>query len=127
MVKYGIMCSIFVVVLNTQRERSVVMENKRLQQYREVFETQYTWKEGYMRNVYRYGDKKALSFPETNDSWTYSELNTEVNKLSNAMLEDGVKHGDVVMYLLQNCPVFVFAYVASHKIGAINAPMNYRL
>lgn len=127
MVKCGIMCGIIVVVLNTQRERKFDMENKRLQQYREVFETQYTWKEGYMRNVYRYGDKKALSFPETNDSWTYSELNTEVNKLSNAMLEDGVKHGDVVMYLLQNCPVFVFAYVASHKIGAINAPMNYRL
>lgn len=103
------------------------MDNKRLQQYREVFETQYTWKEGYMRNVYRYGKRLALSFPETNEEWTYEELNKEVNKLSNAMLKNNIKHGDVVMYILQNCPVFVFTYVAAHKIGAVNAPVNYRL
>lgn len=98
-----------------------------LENFKQTFEREYTWKEGFMRNVYRYGSRRAMFFPDTNESWTYTELNKDVNKLANAMLNDGIKKGDVVMYQLLNCPVFAFAYVASHKVGAINCPVNYRL
>lgn len=98
-----------------------------IERFRQTFESEYTWREGFMRNVYRYGSKRAMYFPETKESWTYKELNSEVNKLSNAMLADGIKKGDVIMYQLLNCPVFAFAYVAAHKIGAVNSPVNYRL
>ena len=98
-----------------------------LENFKQTFEREYTWKEGFMRNVYRYGGRRAMFFPDTNESWTYTELNKDVNKLANAMLNDGIKKGDVVMYQLLNCPVFAFAYVASHKVGAINCPVNYRL
>lgn len=97
------------------------------EKFRQIFEKEYTWIEGFMRNVRRFGKKEAMYFPETNEKWTYEELNNEVNKLSNAFIKDGVKKGDVVMFQLLNCPVFVFAYVASHKIGAVNCPANYRL
>ncbi len=98
-----------------------------LENFKQTFEREYTWKEGFMRNVYRYGGRCAMFFPDTNESWTYTELNKDVNKLANAMLNDGIKKGDVVMYQLLNCPVFAFTYVASHKVGAINCPVNYRL
>ncbi len=98
-----------------------------LENFKRAFESEYTWIEGFMRNVFRYGHRTAIFDPEHNMEWTYSQLNSEVNRLANAMLKDGVKYGDVVMYQLFNCPVFAFAYVASHKIGAVSCPVNYRL
>lgn len=98
-----------------------------LENFKKNFEREYTWKAGFMRNVYRYSGRRAMYFPETGESWTYAELNRDVNMLANAMLGDGIKKGDVIMYQLLNCPVFAFAYVAAHKIGAVNCPVNYRL
>lgn len=98
-----------------------------LENFKKNFEREYTWKAGFMRNVYRYSGRRAMYFPETGESWTYTELNRDVNMLANAMLGDGIKKGDVIMYQLLNCPVFAFAYVAAHKIGAVNCPVNYRL
>lgn len=95
--------------------------------FKKIFEAEYTWTAGYMRNVHRYGDRLALFFPEKNEQWTYKQLNEEVNRFANALTADGVGYGDVVMYQLLNCPVFAFAYVAAHKIGAVNCPVNYRL
>ena len=95
--------------------------------FRSIFEREYTWIEGYMRNVRRFGDKPAMYCPETGEDWTYYELNAQVNRLADAFMADGVKKGDVIMYQLLNCPAFVFAYVAAHKLGAVNCPANYRL
>ncbi len=100
---------------------------KNLENFKNVFEKEYTWIAGFMRNVYRYSKRTAMIFPYTGESWTYGELNKVVNKLSNAFLGDNIKKGDVVMYQLLNCPVFAFAYVASHKVAAVNCPINYRL
>ena len=41
-----------------------------LQNFKTVFEREYTWKEGFMRNVYRYGNKLALYYPEKKEKWT---------------------------------------------------------
>ncbi len=98
-----------------------------LENFKNVFESEYTWKEGFMRNVFRYADRIALFDPEKDNKWTYTELNCEANRLANTMLSDGVGHQDTVMYQLFNCPEFAFAYVAAHKIGAVNCPVNYRL
>lgn len=98
-----------------------------IQNFKAIFESEYTWLNGFMRNVYRFPDKEALFSPLTNRSWTYSELNAEANKFADALLADGVKKGDVVMYQLLNCPEFVFAYIATHKIGAVSCPINFRL
>ena len=98
-----------------------------LDNFRQIFEREYTWIAGFMRNVYRYPNKQALVFPETGEHWTYTELNKIINKFSNALLNDGIKNGDVIMYQLLNCPVFAFTYVTAHKIGAVNSPINFRL
>lgn len=47
--------------------------------------------------------------------------------MANALLADGVSKNDIVMYQLLNSAEFVFIYLASQKIGAINCPINFRL
>ncbi len=102
-------------------------KEKRLDAFRRYFEGEYTWLAGFMRNVMRYGNREALFDPETGRRWSYAELNAEANKLANAILESGVRKGDVVMFQLQNCPEFVFAYLACHKTGTVACPINFRL
>ena len=96
-------------------------------EFRQIFEREYTWISGFMRNVRRYAEREAMIFPDTDRRWTYSELNRESNKFAAAMLRDGMKKGDVIMYQLLNCPEFVFVYVACHKLHTVNAPVSYRL
>ena len=93
--------------------------------FKEIFESRFTWIEGFMRNVRRYGDQPAVFTPATGEKLSYAELNARVNRLANALLECGLHKGDVVMYLLHNSSEFVLCYIAPQKIGAINCPVNY--
>ena len=61
-----------------------------------TFESEFTWLNGFMRNVRRFGKRTAVIDPARNIKWTYTELNTAANKFANAMKADGVKKGDVV-------------------------------
>ena len=98
-----------------------------MEDLRTLFESRYTWIAGFMRNVARYGRRVAMISPDEGKEWTYSSLNEEADRLANALVADGVGKGDVVLMQLQNCPEFVFAYIACHKIGAICCPVSYRL
>lgn len=98
-----------------------------MKEFKDIFESRYTWIEGFMRNVRRYANRLAMIDPERESSWTYAELNKEVNKLSDALQRSGVKKGDVVMLQMLNCPEFVYAYVACHKIHAVCCPLSFRI
>ncbi len=93
----------------------------------DTFEHEYTWLNGFMRNVRRYGTHTALLDPLTNRDWTYKQLNEEANKLANALKADGIGKDDVVMTAMLNCPEFVFSYIGPRKIGAILNPANFNL
>lgn len=95
--------------------------------FKEVFESEFTWLSGFMRNVSRFADKGALFDPAKNKRWTYSQLNSECNRLANAMKKDGIKKNDIVFYQLYNSPYFVFSHIAPQKIGAISNPANFNL
>lgn len=95
--------------------------------FKEIFESHYTWIEGFMRNVYRYGDRTAIIYPDKNCHWNYTKLNNDVNRLANALQADGIGKGDIVMIQLPNSPEFVFAYVAAQKLRAVCSPVNCRL
>jgi len=94
--------------------------------FRDTFESRFTYLNGFLRNVSRFGDRPAVFDPHSNRRWTYRELNCEVNRLAHALRADGVGKNDVVMFALLNSPEFVFFYLAAHKIGAIACPVNYR-
>lgn len=95
--------------------------------FRQNFEHQYLWVNGFLRNVLRRADKPALYCPLTSRMWTYRSLNEEVNRLAHALHGAGAGQGDVVMYALLNSAEFVFTYVACHKLRCTGAPLNYRL
>lgn len=94
--------------------------------FRETFETQYTYLNGFLRNVSRFGNAPAVHDPQSGRRWTYRQLNAEANRLAHALRADGVGKNDVVMFALLNSPEFIFCYLAAHKVGAIACPVNYR-
>lgn len=93
----------------------------------DTFEHEYTWLNGFMRNVHRYADRTAVLDPETGRSWSYRALNDEANRLAHALAADGCGKDDVVMSALRNCPEFTVAYVAPRKIGSILLSANANL
>ena len=95
--------------------------------FRAHFERSFTWVNGYMRNVRRFPNKTAMTDPMAGRSWTYRELNEDVNRFAHAMKARGVGQGDLVLYQLYNSPQFVLCYIAPQKLGAINSPANFNL
>lgn len=93
----------------------------------EIFEHEYTWLNGFLRNAKRYADKAAVIDPEQNLTWTYDRLNRESNKFANALLKDGTGKNHVVMAALRNCPAFCTSYIGPRKIGAILLAANSSL
>ena len=97
-----------------------------IEMFRDTFESRFTYLNGFLRNVSRFGNRPAVFDPQSGRRWTYRELNCEVNRLAHALRSDGIGKNDVVMFALLNSPEFVFFYLAAHKIGAIACPVNYR-
>ncbi len=95
--------------------------------FKETFESEFTWLNGFMRNVRKLGYKNAVISPADNKSWTYEELNADCNKLANALKANNIRKSDIVLGQLYNCPQFLFGYIASQKIGAIFNPINFNL
>ncbi len=69
--------------------------------------------------------KSAILFKE--EKITFSDLNAMSNRLANRLLGMGVKKGDRVVLLFQNCPEFCVAYFGVLKIGAIAVVLDFRL
>lgn len=98
-----------------------------VENFKNIFEHEYTWLNGFLRNVRRFPQKAALYDPDSDRRWTYRELNEDANRLANGMRETGLKPNDVIMFMLHNSPEFALCYLASHKSGAIACPVNFRL
>nr|MDO8097862.1 AMP-binding protein [Candidatus Njordarchaeota archaeon] len=54
----------------------------------------------------------------------YLELNREVNRLANAILDVGIKKGDKIAIILPNCLELLEIYWAAAKIGAVVVPLR---
>lgn len=68
-------------------------------------------------------DKIALYFEEK--KWTWKKLNEESNRYANYFSKVGVKPGDTVALMVENCPEFLFATTGINKLQAISALMNF--
>jgi fatty-acyl-CoA synthase len=58
---------------------------------------------------------------------TYGELAGEVNRLAGYLERSGVKPGDRVLLLMQNCPQFIIGFYAILRANAVVVPMNSML
>ncbi len=59
--------------------------------------------------------------------FTYAELYRRSNRLADYLRERGVQRGDRVAILAQNCVEHLDLFFATAKLGAMLAPLNYRL
>ncbi|MCC3283355.1 class I adenylate-forming enzyme family protein [Arthrobacter caoxuetaonis] len=95
--------------------------------FKDYFEHQMTYGAGFRRNVARYGSAVAMIDPPTGRQWTYAELGADVEACAKMLADRGVARGDRVMYQLFNGPEFALLYLATHRLGAISVPVNFRL
>jgi acyl-CoA synthetase (AMP-forming)/AMP-acid ligase II len=77
------------------------------------------------RNALLYPDEQAFKCGPT--SLTFSQYNTEVNRLIHALHSLGVKKGDVIGVLSWNRLEYAIVYGAAMKGGFIISPFNARL
>lgn len=93
--------------------------------FRSCFEHEFTWINGFSRNVRRFPNSRALTDPLAGRSWTISSSTARPTGWPTACRRMACGQNDVVMYMLYNSPAFVFCYVATQKVGAIGCPINY--
>lgn len=96
----------------------------------------YLLKELCRYNIGTYADviyRNALLFPDS-EAFVYqsrrisfSDYNTRVNKLINALRKAGVKKGEVIGILSYNCLEYADFFGAAWKGGFIASPFNFRL
>lgn len=77
------------------------------------------------RNANRVPDREALIYGDTR--YTYRMLDNAVNQTARALAKRGISHGDRVALMSPNSDLFVLAYYALLKLGAIVVPTNIRL
>ncbi|MBF6272183.1 MULTISPECIES: class I adenylate-forming enzyme family protein [Nocardia] len=95
--------------------------------YRQYFEHDFTYLNGFRRNVHRYAQHPAIEDPATGTTVTYAELGDRVDRLATGLADAGVETGDVVAYQLFNGVEFAELYLATQAAGAVGSPMNFRL
>ncbi|KAJ8900856.1 hypothetical protein NDN08_000155 [Rhodosorus marinus] len=61
---------------------------------------------------------------EGSESWSYSKLKAEVERMQKSMVEAGLSNGDVVSLILVNSLEFVAVFLATTALGAVVAPLN---
>src|SRR5919106_6762958 len=72
-------------------------------------------------------DPAAIALVEDDRRWTYAELNERVNRLAHVLAGEGVRRGDRIALLSQNCAAYIEIELAAAKLGAIVAALNWRL
>ena len=58
--------------------------------------------------------------------WTFEQISSRVNRLTNALLKLGIQKGDRIGMLQVNCREYIEAYFAAAKMGAVFVPLNFR-
>ena len=83
------------------------------------------------KRAYLTPNREALAFIESGDTpqrFTYAELNTRANRLANWLRNDlDVQPGDRISILAHNTMAHIDLFYGLAKIGAVFAPLNWRL
>jgi len=77
------------------------------------------------RGAEKHPDAEALVVDDKR--YTYAQLSDRLNRLANALADLGVRKGDKVALMLFNGNEFVESVFGIAKLGAVTAPLNYRL
>ena len=78
------------------------------------------------------GEKVALTFVEksvedTHRTWTFGEIDSETNRIANALLAEGIEPGQRIAYLDKNAPEYFLYLLGGAKVNAVSVAVNWRL
>jgi acyl-CoA synthetase (AMP-forming)/AMP-acid ligase II len=96
-------------------------------QFRDVFEHHFGYLAGVRRNSLRFASRPALHDPASGRRWTYAQLWEDSGRLAAGFAAFGVRAEDVILFDLLNGPEFALIWIAAQRLGAIAAPLNFRL
>ncbi len=77
------------------------------------------------QGAWKHPDLVAVT-AETGDGLSWAELDARAERLADALHALGVRQGDRVACILDNCLEMVVLFFASSKLGAIYSPINSR-
>ncbi|XP_044463078.1 4-coumarate--CoA ligase CCL1-like [Mangifera indica] len=75
-------------------------------------------------SISQFRDRPCIINGSTGESFSYADVELTARKVGTGFAKFGIKKGDVIMLLLQNCPEFVFAFLGASYIGAISTTAN---
>ncbi|KAL2518482.1 4-coumarate--CoA ligase 3 [Abeliophyllum distichum] len=75
-------------------------------------------------NLAQFPDRSCLIVGNTGKTYSFSETHLICRKTAAGLSNLGVKKGDVIMVLLQNCAEFVFTFMGASMIGAVTTTAN---
>ncbi|WP_036554311.1 long-chain-fatty-acid--CoA ligase [Nocardioides insulae] len=84
-----------------------------------------TWVTQVSRHAHEQPGRAAIVFGDRTTSWR--ELEDRSRRLGSVLRERGVRAGDRVALLMTNRPEFVETLLATHLLGAVLVPINFRL
>lgn len=70
----------------------------------------------------RHGERTYLTFGE--DVYSYEDAERLSNRLAAALFELGIRAGDHVAIMMDNCPEYLWLVFALGKLGAVGVPIN---
>ncbi len=73
----------------------------------------------------RYSEKPAFTFMDT--TLNFKQINAAANQVANALLKEGIGHGDKVALSCLNVPYFPIIYFGILKTGAVVVPLSVLL
>lgn len=73
-------------------------------------------------NAERFGRKTFLRFEDR--EYSYAQVDVRTNEIANGLAAQGVRQGDHVAVMMENCPEFLLALFALGRLGAVAVPIN---
>ncbi len=75
----------------------------------------------------KWPERTALVYVNDGRSWTFAQLDTESNRVAQALLEAGVEPADRIAYLDRNSPEYFPFLFGGAKVNAASVAVNWRL
>jgi len=81
-------------------------------------------------NIYQFLEDATAKYPDNvaciyaDEEMTYTELKLKVDRFANALLDLGIKKGDLIATVLPSCPEFIITDFAAMKVGAVHVPLS---
>jgi len=72
-------------------------------------------------------DAQAMYYDNDGRQWTFATMNSDANRVANALLGDGVGPHDRIAYLDKNTPEYFLYLFGGAKINAVSVAVNWRL